>query len=154
MVALHAGRTDVSTNSIESMKRNQIVPRGIRNRNPLNIRIGNVWLGEVDHPTDPEFEQFCTFEYGIRAGFIILRRYIRRYGHNTIRSIISHWAPSSENDTEAYITAVSRAVQMEPDAVIDYGDKATMVALVDAMILHECGEHVPLPSIIKGYERA
>mgnify|MGYP007032335315 CR=1 FL=1 len=38
------------------------LPRGIRNNNPLNIRIGNVWLGEVQSPDDPEFEQFVSMK--------------------------------------------------------------------------------------------
>ena len=36
------------------------IPRGFRNHNPLNIRIGNTWLGEVADPTDSDFEQFVS----------------------------------------------------------------------------------------------
>ena len=71
------------------------IPRGIRNNNPLNIRIGNVWLGEVPNPTDHEFEQLVSMFYGLRAGFILLRRYIRRYHLTTVPDIISRWAPGS-----------------------------------------------------------
>ena len=49
-------------------KRTTTIPRGIRNNNPLNIRIGNQWLGERANPNDPAFEQFVAMEYGIRAG--------------------------------------------------------------------------------------
>lgn len=62
-----------------TIKKNVIIPRGIRNNNPLNIKIGNNWLGEVTDPTDPIFEQFVSMKYGLRAAFIILRRYIRVY---------------------------------------------------------------------------
>jgi hypothetical protein len=34
-------------------------PRGIRNNNPLNIRIGNDWQGERKPNTDGAFEQFA-----------------------------------------------------------------------------------------------
>lgn len=82
-----------------------IRPRGLRNKNPLNIRIGNSWLGEVKDPTDPYFEQFTTMTYGLRAGFIILKRYIERYHRNTVRLIIRSWAPSSEIQQSVILTA-------------------------------------------------
>lgn len=128
------------------------IPRGIRNNNPLNIRIGNVWLGEVQKPTDKSFEQFISMEYGIRAGFIILRRYIRRYGIDTISEIVSRWAPTSENNTAAYVSRVSQLTGIAPDLPLRFEDKPTMVALVDAMIQVECGQRVPEDKIKKGYE--
>ena len=128
------------------------IPRGIRNNNPLNIRIGNVWLGEVQKPTDKSFEQFISMEYGIRAGFIILRRYIRRYGIDTITEIVSRWAPRSENNTAAYVSRVSQLTGIAPDTPLKFEDKPTMVALVNAMIQVECGQRVPEDKIKKGYE--
>lgn len=132
----------------------KIQPRGIRNNNPLNIRIGNVWLGEVDIPTDRSFEQFKQMEYGIRAGFVIMRRYIRRYGLDTIPEIVSRWAPANENNTTAYIKRVIELSHIPADHIIKYEDKDTMVALVDAMIQVECGQSVPLAKIQKGYDIA
>lgn len=136
------------------MVRQKVIPRGIRNNNPLNIRVGNVWLGEVPNPTDNAFEQFCTMEYGIRAAFVILRRYIRRYGNNTIRSIISTWAPDSENNTTAYITTVATNMGIDPDTPIDYADVDMMVKLVAAMAKVECGQPIPEDKIRKGYSMA
>lgn len=130
------------------------LPRGIRNNNPLNIRIGNVWLGEVPNPTDNEFEQFVSMFYGLRAGFILLRRYIRRYHLTTVPDIISRWAPGSENNTVKYIDTVCQLSGITPDAQLDYGDEETLVNLVDAMILVECGQHVDRSTIIKAYRGA
>lgn len=130
------------------------IPRGIRNCNPLNIRIGNVWLGEVPQPTDNEFEQFVSMFYGLRAGFILLRRYIRRYHLTTVPDIISRWAPGSENNTVKYIDTVCQLSGIAPDAQLDYGDEETLVNLVDAMILVECGQHVDRSTIIKAYRGA
>ncbi len=127
-------------------------PRGIRNNNPLNIRIGNVWLGEVDNPTDRSFEQFKQMEYGIRAGFVILRRYIRRYGRDTIAEIVSAWAPANENNTQAYIDSVSKRMGIATDVRLRFEDRNTMCALVDAMIRVECGQPVALTKIQKGYD--
>ena len=115
------------------------IPRGIRNNNPLNIRIGNTWLGEVPNPTDSEFEQFVSVRYGLRAAFVILRRYIRRYGRNTPAKIIRAWAPAVENNTQRYIEVVCKRSLIAPDEVIDYADKKTMVRLVKAMAFVECG---------------
>lgn len=129
-----------------------IVPRGIRNNNPLNIRIGNTWLGEVARPTDSDFEQFVAPVYGLRAAFCILRRYIRRYGKNTPEAIIRTWAPSSENDTEKYITVVCHRAQLQRDQYIDFFDKVTMCKLVKAMAFVETGSILDDQLIEKGYD--
>lgn len=129
-------------------------PRGIRNNNPLNIRIGNTWLGEVPKPTDSDFEQFVSVEYGLRAAFVILRRYIRRYGRNTPAKIIRAWAPSTENNTRRYIDAVCARSNILPDEVIQYEDRGKLVRLVAAMIVQECGQSIPNEKIIQGYQMA
>lgn len=132
----------------------KVQPRGIRNNNPLNIRIGNTWLGERPNPTDPAFEEFVTMEYGLRAAFLILRRYIRRYKKNTISSIVSTWAPSSENNTLKYIDRVAQMTKLSPDEPIDYYDRDTMCKLVAAMALVECGQPIDEAKIIKAYDMA
>lgn len=136
------------------MAKPKILPRGIRNNNPLNIRIGNVWLGEVDNPTDLEFEQFVSMEYGLRAAFVLLRRYIRHYHLDTVQLIISRWAPRSENHTDSYIASVSSQMGIEKDTPIKYEDRETMCKLVEAMSLVECGQKVPMSKIEKGYALA
>lgn len=129
-------------------------PRGIRNNNPLNIRIGNTWLGEVPNPTDSEFEQFVSVRYGLRAAFVILRRYIRRYGRNTPAKIISAWAPAVENNTQRYIEVVCKRSLIAPDEVIDYADKNTMVRLVKAMAFVECGVQLDDDVVSSSYDIA
>jgi hypothetical protein len=135
-------------------KKTTIIPRGIRNNNPLNIRIGNQWLGERANPNDPAFEQFVAMEYGIRAGFVLLRRYIRHYKRTNITAIIEAWAPRSENDTQTYIHVVSKRSGIEPTEAIRYDDKTTMCNLVDAMIRMECGQPVERRIIEKAYDLA
>lgn len=129
----------------------QKIPRGIRNNNPLNIRIGNKWLGEVPCPTDNEFEQFTRMEYGVRAGFLLIKRYIERYHLNTIELIVNRWAPPSENKTYAYIASVGRLSGIRTDKILRFYDKVEMVSLVDAMIVVECGQHIDMDIISKGY---
>lgn len=130
------------------------LPRGIRNNNPLNIRVGNVWQGEVKKPTDGAFEQFISMKWGVRAAFVILRRYIKRYGHNTIRSIVSTWAPSNENNTNAYVDFVAKRTNINPDKPISFDDKQTMVAIVSAMIRQENGQGIDELIIQDAYEMA
>lgn len=129
-------------------------PRGIRNNNPLNIRIGNTWLGERNNPTDDAFEEFVSIEYGYRAAFCILRRYIKRYHKDTISAIISTWAPASENNTQRYIDFVADKMKMAPDETIDYGNKERMTQLVAAMQLMECGVPADMAKVERGYDMA
>lgn len=136
------------------MNNSKRTPRGIRNNNPLNIRIGNCWWGEVENPTDTQFEQFKKMEYGIRAAFIILRRYIEKYGLNTVEQIISSWAPSSENNTKAYVKFVCEKAQIPEDYIIKYDNKDVMIRLVDAMIQYECGQQVNPDKVQCGYDIA
>lgn len=127
-------------------------PRGIRNNNPLNIRIGNVWLGEVKENTDGEFEQFTSMLYGLRAAIVLLRRYICHYHLNTIAQIVSRWAPSSENNTRLYIDYVSESVEISPSCQIDFNDKVTICKLVLAMAYYECGSLIDYDTIEKAYD--
>jgi len=130
------------------------IPRGIRNNNPLNIRIGNCWLGEVQQPNDPDFEQFISMVYGVRAGFVLLRRYIRHYHRTTIPQVIAAWAPATENNTEAYIASVCQTSKISRDETLDYFNKDQMCRLMDAMIYHECGQHISEQNIRDGYRFA
>lgn len=128
-----------------------MIARGIRNCNPLNIRIGNKWKGEVPNPTDKDFEQFSCMHYGLRAGFILLRRYIERYHLDTIQEIISRWAPATENATSEYIRRVSERVGISALEKISFSDRKTMIGLVDAMILNECGATIEKDLIADAY---
>ena len=94
-----------------------MLPRGIRNNNPLNIRRGkDQWQGLRAQQTDSQFCQFETLEYGWRAAFYLLTRtYYHKYRLYTIRAIISKWAPPHENLTATYIQNVSRLTGIAPD---------------------------------------
>lgn len=90
-------------------------PRGIRNNNPGNIRHSSTkWVGEVKG-SDPSFKTFSSPVFGIRAMAKLLGNYQRFYGLNTIREMISRWAPPKENDTDAYIAHVCSGSGFGPD---------------------------------------
>ena len=130
------------------------VPRGIRNKNPLNIRIGNKWVGEVQNPTDTQFEQFISMEYGLRAGFLLIRRYIKHYKRNTITQIIMSWAPPKENHTNKYIEVVCKECNIDRYTILYFEEKDTMCKLVQAMCLVETGVRIDMEIIKTGYDMA
>lgn len=83
----------------------QKVTRGIRNKNPFNIRKStNQWKGKKEG-TDKEFETFTDMVFGVRACIKLLETY-RKQGYKTIDQIINRFAPSVENDTSNYLRFV------------------------------------------------
>lgn len=86
-----------------------MVTRGIRNNNPANIRRGASWKGLRRYQTD-FFCQFENMSFGIRAFFVLMRTYHYRYNLNTISEILYRFAPLSENNTFAYISAVTSSM--------------------------------------------
>ncbi len=116
------------------------LPRGIRNRNPGNIRrSSNRWKGLAQLQSDPAFFAFETPLWGIRAMAVILRNYQRRHGLKSLARIVGRWAPAGENDTAGYVAAVSKAMGVEPRAPLDLRDGAILRPLIAAIIRHENG---------------
>lgn len=84
-----------------------IMTRGIRNNNPFNIKkSNNKWLGKKAVSSDPVFEQFYDLEHGVRAGIVLLRRYVKRYHLTSVNDILKRFAPEVENDLNSYIRFV------------------------------------------------
>ena len=132
-------------------------PRGIRNNNPLNIRKGNNWKGEIANQTDGAFEQFVSMQMGVRAGFKILKNYMTGYGGRVkaltnVHDIIHRWAPPSENNCRAYIESVCRFSGLNEYERLQFSDRNKMLALVDGMIRVECGQPVELDIIASAYD--
>jgi hypothetical protein len=128
-------------------------PRGIRNYNPGNIRHANGirWQGMATTQHDNQFVQYLNPRWGIRAMARVLITYQdKRLAANgtridTVREIVERWAPPTENNTDAYVTNVARALGLNPDAeTIDVYHFDTLRALVTAIIRHENGPG-PLP---------
>jgi hypothetical protein len=131
------------------------LPRGLRNRNPGNVRLSDtVWQGQVPG-TDPAFCTFDCDENGIRAITKILLSYYRKHGLNTVSAIIHRWAPPSENDTAAYVNSVAQALGVDPELKIEVSDPGTLATLVRAIIRHENGRQpYPPATIAEGVRRA
>ena len=118
--------------------------RGISNHNPGNLREppggGDKWLGERASDDDPDFEEFETPQYGIRALAKTLLNYYRKLGLCTVEQIINRYAPSSENDTKAYINVVCRRLGVPSDEEIQVTRQGILELLVRAIIQHENGQ--------------
>jgi hypothetical protein len=116
-------------------------PRGIRNNNPGNIRYnGTEWLGLANPSTDGAFCIFTEPTFGIRALAMILRNYKRKYDICTIEGIINRFAPSTENDTKAYIQSVCAACGRGADEPLDTENEVILRLLIKAIIKHENGQ--------------
>lgn len=132
------------------MKKNEL-PRGLRNNNPGNIRRNNdVFHGEVNPSRDKEFKQFTNMAHGYRAVFRILSNYYRNYHLKTIRQMIGRWAPENENNTEAYIKAVSKYAGIGPDDTISF-DREQMIRIVAGMSKVENGREADMSEVIAGW---
>ena len=136
--------TDLETYNPEyDMSTNTNLPRGYRNNNPLNIRYnaGNAWKGKVLPNTDRNntFEQFIDLAYGYRAALSLMRTYIRKYGCDTVRKIITKWAPPSENNTDDYIQHVCEFSGLTPETTLARNDRDKLCKMAYAMSIIENG---------------
>lgn len=117
-----------------------VIPRGIRNNNPGNLRdVGIKWHGLTGHD-EVGYATFDVPEHGIRAMTKdILNDHVKD-GLRTLRELITEYAPPSENKTADYIAFVSRVVQVDPDAPLDLlYNRNQLTALVGAIIVQENG---------------
>lgn len=127
--------------------------RGLSNNNPGNIRRSKVrYRGEVRPSRDPEFRQFETPAWGYRAIFVLLDTYRRRYGLDTLRGMITRWAPPVENRTDAYIRAVADDTGLDPDERLDTRDRRTMVPVAAAISRVENGVKADRAEVERGWE--
>ena len=103
MTLSYLGRTDL--------------PRGVRNNNPGNLtRTAIPWQGKIGD--DGRFEKFKSYVWGVRASIRDLRTDIEKKKLNTIRKLISSYAPPSENNTLNYINLLSSRTGYGPDMIL------------------------------------
>lgn len=119
---------------------NSHAPRGIRNNNPGNLNyVGQAGAKKEAGPSG-RFAVFQTAEDGLRALADQLRRYGQR-GINSIKAVISKFAPASENNTKAYIGSVSKSLGVGADAALDLNDPRVLQNLMGAIIHVENGKN-------------
>jgi len=92
--------------------------RADRNNNPGNV-ISNKWTAGLPgyKGSDGRFAIFDTPEHGFDAQVKVLTGYLKK-GINTLRTIISKYAPAFENDTSGYINGVAKKIGIGPDDLV------------------------------------
>ena len=113
------------------------LPRGLRNANPGNIRINSdLFQGEIRPSKDKSFKQFETMAYGKL---------------DTIRKMIGRWAPENENDTDAYVKAVSDYAGIPADDPVNITCREQMIRIVAGMSRIENGREADMSDVIAGW---
>lgn len=114
------------------------LPRGLRNNNPGNVRYlppSRAWEGQTGDD-GAGYGVYSTMRNGVRATGRQLRKYSSE-GLNTIRAIIAKWAPSTENNTLAYVSAVAKELNISSVQPFDVDKRLPELAL--AIFNHENG---------------
>lgn len=132
--------------------------RGIRNNNVGNIRHGDQWQGLAEQQLDPSFCQFAEMKWGCRALLKTLQTYHRKYNIDTIQDVVARWAPTNENDTEAYIAFVCKQLHMAKDTKLHLDTNPRIyLKLAKAIALQECGREakdIPTETWEEAYQLA
>jgi len=85
-------------------------PRGLRNKNPLNLkRTNSQWQGKIPFhlSTDNTFEQFYEFKYGWRSNLLNMFNYICNEPGITLGKILHKWVHGlSGSFPENYVSFV------------------------------------------------
>ena len=112
------------------------ITRGVRNKNPMNIvamSSKNPWRGQIgkDNENHAIFE---TFEHGLRAGYLTLRRYYEKHGINTLIGITTRFCEGNANSYAKFIAQNIGVKPDEPINVLDY-----MPEIMKSMVRYENG---------------
>ncbi len=89
---------------------------------------GKKFHGEIESP-HKRLTAFSSVVYGVRAMVKILRTY-RRKGYVSYRSIITRYAPPSENDTDAYIKYVCKKCGAIPTDMVSEALEYNLIAAI------------------------
>lgn len=144
------------------------IPRGFRNNNPLNIRLGmSRWEGRASVQSDPDFVVFRTMAFGYRAAWKLLESYRLRFYRQgktfCLGNIIYRWAPPSDgNETMAYLYTVLHLLKnvggREPIPPVTIAEGAARIArILAAMTCIENGirwDEVDREAILAGFSLA
>lgn len=110
----------------------QTGPKGLRNNNPGNLRSWG------DAPIKNGFAVFKSAQEGLSAMAGNLLAY-SRHGLDTVKAIVSRWAPASENNTAAYISAVAKQIGAGASDHLNLRNPEVLAKLMAAITQHENG---------------
>lgn len=118
----------------------QSLKRGERNNNPGNLNYAGQ-AGAMLERNGGRFAKFQSAYDGLRAMARQLMLYARR-GINSVEGIISTWAPSSENNTGAYVNSISSRLGVDPKAALNLQNPQVLSQLMNGIIHHENGRNI------------
>lgn len=113
--------------------------RAERNNNPGNLNYAGQAGATLEDGSGARFAKFGSTAEGVSA----LARQLQRYGErglDTVSKIINKYAPSSENNTQAYIDALSKRLGVSGDQKLDLNDSGTLSNLIKGISRHESGK--------------
>lgn len=115
-----------------------LIPRGIRNNNPGNIRFNphNKWHGQ----SGEDAEGFCVFKdaySGLRAMRVLLINYHNQNDCIRVFHYVHRYAPSTENNITAYLNTICEVTGWVPDYVVRIPED--LPRLMKAIIVQENG---------------
>lgn len=120
-----------------------------RFNNPGNLRWAEGY--ETSNTKSGKFAVFPTLDEGVLAATKQLQIYGQR-GTNTVRDIVSKWAPSNENNTEEYIRHVVRSTKFNENEKLNLNDPYVLAKLISAMASKEgAGSRVTEDRVIQIY---
>lgn len=106
--------------------------RAWRNNNPGNIEYGSFAKSQGAIGSDGRFAVFKTYEEGRNAKESLLFE-SKSYSNKTIQTAIEKYAPSFENDTNAYAKTIARAAGVLVDTPLSELSPEQRKKLLDAM---------------------
>lgn len=112
--------------------------RAERNFNPGNLNYAGQKGATLESGPNARFARFGSMQEGIAALVKQLQRYGAR-GLDTIEKIINTYAPSSENNTGAYINRLAKDLGIGASTKLNLNDPNTMAGLVKGIAAHEAG---------------
>lgn len=111
--------------------------RAERNNNPGNLEYRGQ-SGAVPEDGEGRFAKFQSASDGVAALVRQLQLYGSR-GLDSIKEIVEKYAPASENDTQAYIAALTKKLGVGANDTLDLNDPGTLSGLVRGISRHEAG---------------
>lgn len=127
--------------------------RAERNNNPGNLEFRGQ-AGAVPEEGPGRFAKFATPSEGVTALAKQLQLYGKR-GLDTISEIINKYAPDSENNTGAYIDALTKRLGVAPDEKLDLSNAQTLSELIKGISRHESGsDFLSEKDVMTGISRA
>ena len=118
VAVIEAGKGFTTVKTVDGTNQRREGSRNWRNNNPGNIEYGQFSQRMGAIGTDGRFAVFPTLDSGTKAKEELLFGERSNYKNLSIAAAISRYAPPSENNTQAYIAAVTNAIGVKDSTIL------------------------------------